>query len=360
MITFPYNLTVPSQGLSLTFADPGELEKFLRKESSFFAELNSLLEPNLVFAGINLNNIPLANAAIRAFGQMLGEIKNNQFPSFEKYVVCAQALRIVVGQSQLGQHIRLLSGSADIPSQQQARWMILILCPEWVENEKVGSQVLAPLRAALASNPLTTAYGDLNSSSEALRLASMAAQTSHDAKTQLEEFIRQKTEVFGRLEQLYRTKLTLDEPALTWKRIAERKTQVWSWWLAVFAVLVAIPIFLAAAGWSAIVDAVGKITAGANGTFSIAGLAAITVPALLYAWLLKNVSRIFIQNLNLADDAAHRRSLALTYMGLLQDEKHPASDQDRAIILNALFRPIPPQTADEGPPSGVIDLIRSK
>jgi hypothetical protein len=47
-------------------------------------------------------------------------------------------------------------------------------------------------------------------------------------------------------------------------------------------------------------------------------------------------------------------------MGLLQDEKHPASDQDHAIILNALFRPIPPQTADEGPPSGVIDLIRNK
>lgn len=59
-------------------------------------------------------------------------------------------------------------------------------------------------------------------------------------------------------------------------------------------------------------------------------------------------------NLNLADDAAHRKSLALTYMGLLQDEKHPASDQDRAIILNALFRPIPPQTNDEGPPAGLI------
>src|SRR5882757_5918605 len=69
-------------------------------------------------------------------------------------------------------------------------------------------------------------------------------------------------------------------------------------------------------------------------------------------------SFIFIQNLNLADDAAHRRSLALTYMGLLQNEKHPASDQDRAIILNALFRPIPPQTNDEGPPAGLIELIR--
>ena len=110
--------------------------------------------------------------------------------------------------------------------------------------------------------------------------------------------------------------------------------------------------------WDSVSIAVSKISGASNGGFSIAGLAVITVPALLYAWLLKNISRVFIQNLNLADDADHRRSLALTYMGLLQDEKRPATDQDRAIILNALFRPIPPQTADEGPPSGLMDLIK--
>ena len=100
------------------------------------------------------------------------------------------------------------------------------------------------------------------------------------------------------------------------------------------------------------------MTASSTGGFSISGLAVITVPALFYAWLLKNISRVFIQNLNLADDADHRRSLALTYMGLLQDEKRPTTDQDRAIVLNALFRPIPPHTGDEGPPAGLIELIK--
>jgi len=147
---------------------------------------------------------------------------------------------------------------------------------------------------------------------------------------------------------------------LTWEKITDRKTRVWSAWLLIFAALVAIPIVIAIWKWSIVSEAIAKLTLGASGSFSVAGLATITVPALFYAWLLKNVSRVFIQNLNLADDAAHRRSLALTYMGLLQDEKHPASDQDRAIILNALFRPIPPQTADEGPPAGLVDLIRSK
>jgi hypothetical protein len=72
----------------------------------------------------------------------------------------------------------------------------------------------------------------------------------------------------------------------------------------------------------------GKITGASNSGFSISGLAVISVPALLYAWLLRNISRVFIQNLNLADDADHRRSLALTYMGLLQDDKR-AGDRSR-------------------------------
>lgn len=360
MIAFPYQLEIPNQGVSLTFETAADLRNFLKAEASFFAELKTLLEPTVHFANTNFGNLQITNAANRAFSQMLAEIKSDKFQAYENYVASANGLRILIGQGRLGQRVKLLSKSDDASSQQQARWMTYILCAEWADNNSADAQILAPFRAAFAASPITLAYGDLNSSAEAMRQASLAAKAAETGKAELEEFIRQKTEVFDRLEQLYRTKLTLEEPALTWMKIAAQKTKVWAWWLGVFAALVVIPLLLAAARWSTIVDAVGKVTAGANGTFSIAGLAVITIPALLYAWLLKNVSRIFIQNLNLADDAAHRRSLALTYMGLLQDQKHAASDQDRAIILNALFRPIPPQTADEGPPAGVIDLIRNK
>jgi hypothetical protein len=359
MIAFPYQLTIPSQGIFHNIPDAAGLQKFLQVESSFFSELSGLLSPNITLGNTGYGNPQVVDRASRAFNQMLKEIKEDKFQSFENYVVSARELRVLIGQGQIGQRVKLLSNGDDA-SKQQARWMTYILCADWSDGGNADVQLLPAFRAAFAANPVTQAYGDLISSAEAVRQASTAAEVSENAKRELEEFIRQKTEVFDRLEQLYRTKLTLDEPALTWSKIAERKTTVWAWWLAAFASLVVIPLLLALANWSTIVDAVGKLTAGANGTFSIAGLATITVPALFYAWLLKNVSRIFIQNLNLADDAAHRRSLALTYMGLLQDEKHPASDQDRAIILNALFRPIPPQTADEGPPAGVIDLIRNK
>jgi len=136
--------------------------------------------------------------------------------------------------------------------------MTYIICADWSDGGNADVQLLPAFRAAFAANPVTQAYGDLISSTEAVRQASTAVEVSRNAKREFEEFIQQKTEVFNRLEQLYRTKLTLDEPALTWANIAKRKTTVWSWWLAAFAILVAIPLVLAVGNWSTIVDAVGK------------------------------------------------------------------------------------------------------
>jgi hypothetical protein len=124
----------------------------------------------------------------------------------------------------------------------------------------------------------------------------------------------------------------------------------------VFTVLVVAPLGVVIWKWDIFSGAIGHLASG--GTFSLSSVAAVTIPALLYAWLLKNVSRMFIHNLNLADDAAHRKSLAITYLGLSANPKLSISDADRALVLNALFRPTPSQSLDEGPPSGLLELIR--
>ena len=210
------------------------------------------------------------------------------------------------------------------------------------------------------ANPANFGFDDLVNASQASKASQEARDASRASADNLEEFIAEKKSLFSSLEYLYRRQLTLQEPAVSWEKIAQSKTRVWGSWLFIFALMVIAPILAALISWEQVSTAVSKVTSAPSGGFSISGVAVITVPALFYAWLLKNISRVFIQNLNLADDAAHRKSLALTYMGLLQDEKHPTSDQERAIILNALFRPIPPQTNDEGPPAGLIDLIQKK
>ncbi|WP_299724686.1 hypothetical protein [Devosia sp.] len=70
------------------------------------------------------------------------------------------------------------------------------------------------------------------------------------------------------------------------------------------------------------------------------------------------MSRLFIQNLALADDASYRRVMTMTFLGLNADKSAAITDVERALILNALFRPAPPSTSDEGPPSGLLDLIK--
>jgi hypothetical protein len=109
--------------------------------------------------------------------------------------------------------------------------------------------------------------------------------------------------------------------------------------------------------WTPISSAIIQVTS-ANGGTSLGGVAAITAPIILYGWLLKNLSRLFIQRMTLADEAEHRRLLTMTYLGLAKEPHLNMTDNDRALILNALFRPIPPYGSEDGPPVGLIDLIR--
>ncbi len=355
---YPFTISVPSQGVSIGIEDTNAFATFIKVEASFFSRLASALDQNLVIGQTNYGSITIGGTAARFFVQLEQERAKQEFAALNRYLEAANNLRILVGQGRLGDIVSTLLSTNQAET---ARWIALMLSFEWVGPNQQINNALTPFRGVFLANPSIYAFRDVTSSAEALSRARSLSNKADQDRELLDQFIGEKTEIFTKLEDLYRNKLTLEEPALAWQKIANRKTRAWMAWLAIFAGLVAFPLVSAIDNWPVLSEAISKLTATTgNGSFSFAGLAVVTVPALLYGWLLKNVSRIFIQNLNLADDAAHRRSLALTYLGLLQNEKHAATDQDRAIILNALFRPIPPQSADEGPPAGVIDLIKSK
>jgi hypothetical protein len=354
---YPLRLEIPAQGLFTDITDEHELQQFIEKETAFFSRMTVALSHTIVVGQTNYGNVNLSTEASRFFAEMEQQRAKGEFGILDRYIKLAESNRILVGQGIVGQTVSDLLNS---DQEEAARWVVMIACPEWTGTSN-PNKIISAFRAASLASPASRALGNVNSSEDALRYAVRAKEIIDESKTSLEQFIEEKSKLFDQLEQLYRSKLTLEEPALSWQNISVRKTRVWMTWLAAFAALVLLPIVAGIFYWAPLSDSVSKLTStNGNGSFSFAGLAIVTVPALLYGWLLKNVSRIFIQNLNLADDAAHRRSLALTYLGLLQNDRHPASDQDRAIILNALFRPIPPQTADEGPPAGVVDLIRNK
>lgn len=353
---FPFIIEVPSQSVRVQIDDEDRFKSFCQEETAFFQQLSELLAQNIVVGQVNYGSAQIQTIAERTWTTIQSSgSKKQDFDPLLTLLEQADRLEVLMAHGRLADTARAMIGRQD---KEGARWLVYICCSGWTLNAQ-PEKILSAFRAALFASPSNYSFGDLISSANALREAEVTKNSIGKAKDELEAFITAKTELFDQLEDVYRNKLTVEEPAISWEKIASRKTTVWMIWLAVFAALVIAPIFVAVYNWQSLSEAVTKITAPpGNGSISFAGLAIVTIPGLLYGWLLKNVSRIFIQNLNLANDAAHRRSLALTYMGLLQNEQHPASDQDRAIILNALFRPIPPQTADEGPPAGVIDLIR--
>lgn len=354
MPSFPYLLSIPSQGVSQRFNDLEELKGFFSRESQFFSSL-ALLDETLVVANQNYGAVgrEIINQARTFFKAVANGSNDAILDRIDEYAKSAGDMRILVGQGHFGSRIAALCDS----SRSEALWSIALTCFDWI-TEPSRKIALSPFRAFANVSPTREAQADLLSTAEALANAAAAAKTISEAQVELTAYLKAKTDVFDELESIYRVKLTMEEPASSWEKIASDKARVWKGWLVLFAIAVLTPLLLAWFHWEALMGTLTKLTSTGNGGFSIAGLAAVSVPALFYAWLLKNISRVFIQNLNLADDAYHRRSLALTYMGLLQDKAHPATDAERAIILNALFRPIPPQTSDEGPPSGIIELIK--
>ena len=351
-------VAIPSQGVDLTMS-PEEAVKFFDREIKFYRKLQSTTDVDLVYGPNSYGAVRLSRSAVSSLTEIKKEISGGAAGSlFEAYIKNANELRHLVGQGLLGERIDALLEGGNAP---EAKWIAYATSPAWLElaNDR-AAEILSSIRASLLANPSIPNAVNLTETKKASETARQSEQISKKAADEMEAFRQEKATLFADLEDLYRRKLVLEEPAILWDNIAAAKTLNWRIWLSVFFALLAIPATFIVQNYELAVATVARITSTANGGVSISGIAAISVPALFYAWLLKNISRVFLQNLNLADDATHRRALALTYLGLAANPKLDVSENDRALILNALFRPIPSQGGDEGPPSGLLDLIRKK
>lgn len=349
-----WTIDIPTQGIKV-YGDKDKIVDFLNKEVAYFGRL-AMDNTTFIFGDRNFGLVGISQQANQALSEIINDVNKNKIEALERYIADADARQVLVGASPTGKRVEELK---DTSQGVAALIVACIFSPKWVYTQQnVARDVISIFRAVAFANPANFGFDDLVTASRAVERSAEAELKSNDSSRKLDDFIKEKTELVADLEDLYRKRLTIQEPALSWKNIAEEKTRAWRAWLIGFGFAAVMPAVVALFDWQSVSSAVTKITAASNGAFSISGLAVISIPALFYAWFLKNISRLFIQNLTLADDADHRRSLALTYMGLLQDDKHPPSDQDRAIILNALFRPIPTQSGDEGPPAGLIELVK--
>lgn len=97
-----------------------------------------------------------------------------------------------------------------------------------------------------------------------------------------------------------------------------------------------------------------------NVTQLISRVLLITLPSIIVIWVLRTILRWANLNLALAEDAAQRSVMAQTYVNLLTNGDVTEDKDDRKVMLEAIFRPLPGiQEMDSAPPS-IINFANPK
>lgn len=346
-----FKIEIPEQSFEGNYSKD-EIKQFFETEQAFLNSISGLLQEEIKWEGRAYPNPNVHNTASQELREIKRKFDAGDSKQLDEYINHARRLDVVLGQGNIGRRVAELQSSG---KRNEAKWLYYTFSTKWVGGQL--RDVLAPIRAVVIGNPMFASFNDALSTSQALRVAQDARQQSEASSAKLDAFIEEKSKVISDLEELFRKKIPVEESAAYWQNQAFWKTIQWGFWLVVFGLLTLVPLAVALYYWEAIAGAVTKVTAS-NGAISVGGVAAVTVPAILYGWFLKNISRIFVQRMMLADDAAHRRLLTMTYLGLAKEPRLAITDNDRALILNALFRPMAPHAADDGPPAGLIDLIK--
>lgn len=94
-------------------------------------------------------------------------------------------------------------------------------------------------------------------------------------------------------------------------------------------------------------------------------LALVPIATLAFAgvWVLKMLSRLLSENLQMMRDSKERETMIKTFLALMRDDKNGKSivnDNDRILILHSLFRPSSINAVDDAPPVHWFDILTNK
>jgi hypothetical protein len=143
-------------------------------------------------------------------------------------------------------------------------------------------------------------------------------------------------------EEFYEKKLALDSAVVYWNNKKETSYK-WAIGLAVVIILV---------GWVSISyllgisETIGSHLADTNATEGIVGhlkylpILHFAVISTFVIWGLRLLVKVFLSKLHIADNAAEREMFIKSYLALLNEhEEGVKDDNDRQLILQAIFRP---------------------
>lgn len=166
-----------------------------------------------------------------------------------------------------------------------------------------------------------------------------------------------RSDEWSELKRVYDTELGLRAPTTYWKERA--KTQLKAAASYGFAFALVMGLF----AWLFVVEGVPYLAAINEKKNVFVALAPLVIPAFAAVWILRIVGRLLSESLTLMRDASERRTLVMTFLALMKDDstgKSVIKDEDRILILHALFRPSSGAVIDDAPPVHWFDLLSSR
>ena len=411
---FPIVLAMPTQGVKETFRDGANVVQFFQEEARLWREIGKPGSPHPL-VGTHVANIAGQQAATDALSKLGAAV---DAATCYRAVARYEGERPVIMQGTIGK--LALDREGETPAQTSGfLWAAAAMLGSTrllqLSNHAVPLQDLAAIMFGQAKltnglqkarseranlQRLTQTFGDeigrakVNNDSIAAHLAKstieldgvIARSTEDTAKlleetglsltsfshkirkqasvdTQefnktLSEAVRTSTEEIEAFKRKVRIDVGLEEPTNFWTEKADGHRLTAAIFGALFlSAVVGMVLWIDGYAIDLVAEAVDRIVGNReSAALSLVPVAFITVPALAFAWVLRHLSRIIIQNLSLEADARLRGTITRTFKALAADRA--MNDAELAIALQALFRPIDGKDHSEIAPPSLGDILK--
>lgn len=391
--TFPATLKVPKQRFSKRFHSEEEVRTWVQSEivwwnerdaqkfTAYFPEARhhlqflELLTANLLREALQGQDAPDVLSAIDRSGVLLSEGKQGALLSkiydenpllYPGAVVALSGATLDLRANRLTGQLNnqslpwplLMSGLGAVmiaASEERASTIEKKIFEDLVERTRAATEESETHRIQLKELH-DTAKVRFNEE-HAEQTLKVETTTEHFRATLQSELDLSKAQIAA-LEHQVRERLILEAPTIYWLKKANSHRTTAAIFGGVFvASLLAGVFWLTHYGVELVGDAYKTIVGEREnpGLLALVPLAFITLPTLAFAWLLRHVSRIIVQNLSLQADAQLRGTIATTYSALVSDQG--GTTPELAIALNALFRPVDGSGHAEIAPPNVKDIL---
>lgn len=190
--------------------------------------------------------------------------------------------------------------------------------------------------------------------------ASSRSATARDGEWQAH--LTKVEEQWAALKKVYDTELGLRAPTTYWTDREKSQRRIAIGYAGVFALLIGSLLHIFVTYGMPYLSHVGAVGKDGGGNTILAVLP-ILIPAFAAIWVLRIVGRLLAESLALMRDASERTTLVKTFLAMMKDEagnKSVIKDDDRILILHALFRPSTGAVSDDSPPVHWFDLLSSR